>query len=268
MARTFATTLKILLLSAGATVSALSAGCAGEGASTQPSAAVKPVTVSGNPRVVAVAQPTAVASANNARDLADAQPETVIGPARDLDLGGGDQPGNGGGDNPGGGGGGNPGGGGGNPGAGGQPLTVQDLGALLQQLGVNAQSIGNGYVIKVKASTPDGINWAFPITVSLSQDQSLVWIACPLVTVSGYGAPSQSLMNLLSANFQLGSVFFAVAPNQSLMLQGLSNNVGITAPVLGARLKYFFICLKMSEPAYKVFFNNSQGGGGGGGPFQ
>jgi hypothetical protein len=224
---------------------ALSAGCSSGNTAIAPS----PASLPENPRsVVAPAMPSPTASVNNERDLADAQPENVLDfkPTRDLDINGGN-------------------------GQSGQPLTYETLGAALQKLGLTPEDKNPFWAMKVKATTADGADWTFIIDVSLSKDQSVVWINSNLCPIDKNGSPSaESLINLLEANNLLATSNFALSQDHSLFLQEPIPNIGITPQILGASLKSFFTCLKLSEPLFKPFFGNPSGGqgGGGGNPFQ
>jgi len=226
---------------------ALTMGCSTGSAGGNTAIAPSPVSLPENPRSVAVpAMPAPNASANNARDLANAQPESVLDSktARDLDLNGGDT-------------------------QAGQPLTYETLGAALQKLGLTPEDSKPFWELKVKATTDDKCDWTFPIDVSLSQDQSVVWIACMLCPIDKNGSPSaQALIDLLAANNKLATTTFALNPSHTLFLQQPIPNIGITPQVLGSNLKTFFTCLKQSEPLYKSFFGNTTSGQGGGNPFQ
>jgi hypothetical protein len=226
---------------------ALSVGCSTGGTPV----AVAPVSLPANPRSIEPpAQPGSTASANNARDLANAQPEAVLDTkpsARDLDLNGGDT-------------------------GSAQPLTYAALGATLQKMGLTPEDDKTYYEMKVKAKTDDGMEWTFPIDVSLSKDQSVIWITCVLCQIDKNGAPSsQSLIDLLSANQQMGISFFVLGQNHTLLLQQPFDNVGVTPQILGENLKGYFSNLKQAEPIFKAFFAPPSGGGqggGGGNPFQ
>jgi hypothetical protein len=224
---------------------ALSAGCS----SGEKPIAPAPVSLPENPRSLeAPAQPDSTASVNNARDLANAQPEETLDfkPAQERDLNGGE-------------------------GQGGQPLTYETIGAALQKLGLTPEDKNPFWAMKVKATTADGAEWTFIIDVSLSKDQSVVWINSNLCPIDKNGSPSaDSLINLLEANNLLATSNFALSKEHSLMLQEPIPNIGITPQILGASLKSFFTCLKLSEPLFKPFFGAPSGGqgGGGGNPFQ
>ena len=193
--------------------------------------------------------PNSTTSANNTRDLDNAQPESVLDskPSRDVDLNGGEA-------------------------QSGQPLNYQTLGETLTKIGLTPEDDKDCWVMKVKATTDDQISWTFPIAVSLSPDQSVVWITCPIIQIDKNGAPnSQLLADLLSANYHLGVSFFVIDPKHFLILQQPTANAGVTPQLLGSNLKSFFVGLKQSEPLYKSLVGTSgggQGGGGGGNPFQ
>jgi hypothetical protein len=227
---------------------ALSAGCSsgGAGGNTETATiAPSPLSLPENPRSLeAPPQPNSPASANNARDLANAQPESVLDKpaARDVDLNGGGA-------------------------QGGQPLTYAALGAALQKLGLTHEDDKTYWEMKVKATTDDKIDWTFPIDVSLSKDQSVVWITCMLCPIDKNGTPTaQSLIDLLTANNSLGTSCFALAQNHTLFLQQPFPNAGVTPEILGGNLKLYFTCMKQTEPLFKGFFGNTSGGGGN--PFQ
>ena len=184
-------------------------------------------------------------SANNSSELNAAQPDTVISSTRDLDLGGSGST------------------------APAGPLDYASLGNALKQLGLTPDDQKDSYVMKVKSTSQDGLDWTYPITISLSQDQSIIWTTCRFAPVTGN---SDMLASLLSANYQLGTAFFSIDDQKVLTLQQPLNNVGVTPQILGANLKTFFNCLKQAEPLYKSIAGPSGGGGSGGGgnqnPFQ
>jgi len=227
---------------------AMLGGCShgsGSGAS-----AVAPMSLSipENPRDAAPAtQPSARASANAAGDLAGAQSEDVIshaGSSRDIDLGGNTQNG--------------------------QPLTYQSLGDALRQIGITPEDDKTAYSMKVKATTADQTDWTFVIAASLSKDQSVIWITASLCQIDQNGTPSaQALMDLLTANGQMGLSFFVLDPQHTLVLQQPLANTNITPQMLGADLKSFFDCLKATEPLWKMFYKSGGGDSQGGtNPFQ
>src|ERR1700722_14699012 len=126
---------------------ALSCGCSSHstGAGTTTST---PLSIPNNSQAVTSSpQPGSQASANNARDLAAAQSEDVLsqnaGTARDLDSGGGAA-----------------------------PLNYASLGDALRQIGLTPEDGKTTYILKVKTTTQDQLQWTFPINVSLSDDQS------------------------------------------------------------------------------------------------
>lgn len=256
MHRTLSTTYRMLVVSTASALIVISAGCSNSSCNSCDKPAAKPVaatplSIPDNPRAMAPTHTTSAASANNSRDLAAAQPDTVIdkGSTRDLDLGGG--------------------GGEGQPG---QPLSYQSLGDVLRKMGVNPEDDKDCYIMKVKAKTEDEIDWTFPIAASLSGDQSVIWITCPIIQVDKNGSPAApALQNLLNASYKLGTTFFVVDDRHMVVLQHPVQNLGVTPQVLGAHLKLFFNALKASEPAFKPLVNTGggdSGGGGGGNPFQ
>jgi hypothetical protein len=223
---------------------ALLAGCSSGGGAAPAAPKDLSVTQLGGSDARALAAPAPnqpIVSANNQRDLTAAQPDSVLNATRDMDLGG-------------------------NPQAG--PLTFAALGDQLKQLGLAPSVENDVYVMKVKATTQDGNEWTFPIAVSLSQDQSVIWITCKLAAVT---ANVDMLASFLAANAQLGTAFFSIDDQKVLILEEPLNNLGVTPQVLGANLKAFFDRLKRSEPLYKALSippSNGAGGGGGGNPFQ
>jgi hypothetical protein len=239
----------MLAIAVAGSVLALSGGCSSQKGGSASAAASTPLSLPENPRSIDVpVTPTSTATANNSAQLATAQAESDFNgkvTARDLDLGGGN-------------------GGGGAPASG--PLTYQALGQALQQLGVNAQDNQTYYSVSVKAHTDDNQDWTFPISVSLSKDQSVIWIDCGLVQIDKNGTPTaQALMNILSANNQMGITYFVLGDNHLLVLQQPFTNIGITPQALGQNLKGFFNALKGSEPLWSSFFPSSGGGNSGGG---
>jgi hypothetical protein len=245
MKRACETKLEMFVVSIASSLFIICAGCSSGGATA--GQAVTPVSIPKASRsVVTEADTIAAASANNARDLASAQPDSVLsgGSARDVDLGGGGNAANG-------------------------QLTYQTLGETLQKIGLNAEDNKDCYVMKVKATTEDQVSWTFPIAVSLSPDQTVLWITCPLAQIDKSGAAnSQTLFDLLSANYHLGTSFFVLDPKHFLVLQQPLPNLGVTPQILGSNLKIFFSSLKQSEPLFKNIVGVSGGDEGGKNPFQ
>jgi hypothetical protein len=247
MNRKYAVLLGTLVVTASSL--AICSGCSSGRTNDQPMTAA-PISLPSGPKASA-AQPAPLASANNTRDLADAQQDTTLtahASARDLDLGGGDSQGGG-------------------------QLTDDALGALMRQIGGNPQQVQGGWILKVKFSTQDGINWTTPLIISLSKDQTAIWVAATVCQLSQNAPPPpQMLVNLLSANFAMtGVVFFDVSPQSTLLVQHRFMNAGVTPEVLKDNLLLFINSLKFSEPAYKPLMGAASGGGGGGGggsPFQ
>ncbi|MGD0768262.1 MAG: hypothetical protein ABSB42_08715 [Tepidisphaeraceae bacterium] len=249
MNRTSVSLRALFVVTVASSLFALSAGCSSGSAGRNSAIATSPLSLPQSPRSLeAPAQPDSTASVNNARDLANAQPEDVLDfkPAQERDINGGEA-------------------------QGGQPLTYETLGAALQKLGLTPEDKNPFWAMKVKATTADGAEWTFIIDASLSKDQGVVWINCNLCPIDKNGSPSaESLINLLEANNLLATSNFALSQDHSLFLQEPIPNIGITPQILGASLKSFFTCLKLSEPLFKPFFGNPSGGqgGGGGNPFQ
>jgi hypothetical protein len=227
-------------------------GCSSGGAKIQPTTA--PLAITNNSHSGGA---IGVASVNNARDIAAAQPDTLItgqGGARDVDLsddGGG-------------------GGGGGNL----QVLTTESLGAMLQSMGFKPTFQNDRFTLQLK-TTINNTAYVFPIEISVAQNHTLVWIMCNTGSVDHDGITGEALMNLLAANFELAPASFVVDPKHWLTLQLPITNSGVTPQVLGYDLKKFLACLKAAEPLYRGFMvsaGGDQGGGGGGGgggnPFQ
>jgi len=253
MNRTNVSLRAIFVATVASSLFALSLGCSSGSTSGNGAIAPAPISLPENPRSVETpAQMSSTTSANNTRDLANAQPESVLDskPSRDVDLNGGEA-------------------------QSGQPLNYQTLGDTLTKIGLTPEDDKDCWVMKVKTTTDDQISWTFPIAVSLSPDQSVVWITCPITQIDKNGAPnSQTLADLLSANYHLGVSFFVIDPKHILILQQTTANAGVTPQLLGSNLKSFFGSLKQSEPLYKSLIpisGGGQGGGGGGGggnPFQ
>jgi len=242
MNRTNLSLRAIFVVTVASSLFAFSAGCS----SGEKPIAPASVSLLENPRSVeAPDQAGSTASANNARDLANAQPEEVLNSkpsARDVGLNGGDA-------------------------QAGQPLTYQALGAALQKIGLTPEDDKTYWEMKVKATTEDGMDWTFPINVSLSKGQNVIWINCMFGQVDKNAAPSaQSMMDLLTANSIMGTCFFLLRSDRELLLQQSVPNVGVSPSVLGESLKEFFRLLKASEPLYRGFFSANPNGGGG--PFQ
>jgi hypothetical protein len=184
-------------------------------------------------------------TANNARDIAAAQPDTVItGGARDLDLG----------DD----------GSGGGGGAHVQMLNTQNLGDMLQAMGVKADFNQGFFTVHIKAKIGD-ITYSYPVKLYINDNRTLLWISCGVGSIDKGGVSGESLMNLLVANSQLAPTFFVVDPQVGLLLQRAVTNSGITPDVLGYNLKMFINALKGAEPVYRSFLVPDAGGSGGGG---
>ncbi len=239
----------VCLVTVASSIFAVAPGCSSSNGGGAKMVSSTPLQAPDNTRGIAAAEPSATASANNVRDLEGAQSEDVLNKStRDVDLGGG---------------------GGQQQGQAGA-LTYEALGAMLKQLGITPEDNKDFYTMKVKATTGDNVNWTFPIDVSLSKDQSLVWISCPLDKIDSNGSPTpDALLNLLQANFMLGNVTFVVDQQKTLIVQQPMDNMGLTAAYLGENLKSFFTSLKQSESLWKAFVKLDGGdnsGGGGGAP--
>src|SRR5580693_3274623 len=119
--------LEMFVVTIASSLFIVCAGCSSSGGSA--AQAVTPASVSipkGSRAVVTESDPIAAASANNMRDLASAQPDTVLtggGSARDVDLGGGGD-------------------------AASAPLTYQALGEALTKIGLTPEDDKDCYVMK------------------------------------------------------------------------------------------------------------------------
>jgi hypothetical protein len=230
---------------AAASCLALLMGCSSGSSSGSKDVSISKLSNTDTSRSIGSQGSSDTVSANNTAELNAAQPDTVISSTRDLDLGGQGSTQSG-------------------------PLTYQALGDALKQLGLTPDDEKDSYVMKVKSTSQDGLEWTYPIAISLSQDQSIIWTTCQFAPITGN---SDVLASLLAANYQLGTAFFSINEQKTLILQQPLNNVGVTPQILGANLKSFFNCLKESEPLYKsVAAPPAAGGGSGGGgntnPFQ
>jgi hypothetical protein len=242
--RTLKPKWKTLVATAATSLLVISAGCNSNNAgSSSKEISSAPVTIPNSPRSILAIHADVSASANNATDLAGAQPESAISSARDVDLNG--------------------------DAAAGQPLTYETLGQMVHKFPVTVEDRKDSYLIRIKAKTEDNVDWTFPITVSLSQDQSIVWIDCTLQPIDKNGSPNtQLLMDILSANSKMGTSFYTLDSSHNLVLQQAMNNVGITPASLGRSLKFFFDSLKATEPLFKNIVGVAGGDSGGSNPFQ
>ena len=235
---------RIVLSGAVASAIALLVGCASNKGGAASSA--RDVTV---PRfdatdAAAVTVPTdAKVSANNQRDLDEAQPDTIITAAkRDL-----------------------------MPGAGGagSALSYQTLGDALRQIDPQTEDKQTYYLLKTKFKSSDGVDWSYSISVSLSKDGSYIWLMCGFSPIN---SDSNVLGNLLAANSLTGTAFFAVIDDQNklLMLMDPIPNSALTPDLVLADLKKYLITIENAEPLYEPITNVQQEGGGGGrqNPFQ
>ena len=110
-----------------------------------------------------------------------------------------------------------------------------------------------------------------PSRCLLSKDGSQIWLTSTFFPITGN---ADLLASLLSANMHMGTAFYAIDDNKTLVALQSFSNVGVTPDVLIKNLKQFLSDLENSEPLVKPLIppDNSGGGSGGGGgrqnPFQ
>ena len=118
------------------------------------------------------------------------------------------------------------------PAAGTGSADTSSLGRMLGELGIAPRVTGTRFDFEF-ASREEDQEWAFAMSVVLSQDAGTVWVMAWLEEMPGQASkvPAAALLRMLSANDSLGNgKFFAYdRRNRRFLMQRVLPNRGITA---------------------------------------
>jgi hypothetical protein len=129
------------------------------------------------------------------------------------------------------------------------------LGEVLRNLGYDPKAFNNsiGTIYYVLSFERDG--WTFSMTVSISQDNTLIWFSSPLTEINDVSRISpQGLLKLMEENEKIGPSAFSFRPEQSnrIYLSRPLANQGLTPALFRASFDEFISNVKQSEPLWNA----------------
>jgi hypothetical protein len=121
-------------------------------------------------------------------------------------------------------------------------LMPSALGAMLRMMGYEPESsnVSENFTIRIMHN-----NWETVITVSVSPNRQILWLACAFTIAEPDRTPNATWMKLLGENFNIGPAHFALQGNV-LQLQQPFDNRGVTPPRLRQQIEQFDAILRQT----------------------
>jgi hypothetical protein len=145
-------------------------------------------------------------------------------------------------------------------GGGAGPLSFDQLGQMLANIGTNPNAMNGIFVFNVNEAD---IGIVHPVDVTFSRNQSIIFFILPVCHVTKAWANHDSLLRLLIANGNICPASFSIIGQSLSITMGIPNN-NVSADTLKRAISYVDRKFRESRPLWVNWLQNGNPGPGGG----